>query len=121
MTSKKITGDIGENAVCEFLEKNGYTVLCRNKRYGHLEMDIICENNEFLVFAEVKTRKDNPLFGRPAMAVNYKKKQNLITFAEMYIAQHGTNGKAVRLDVVEVYTDGKNVCKIEHLKNAISK
>lgn len=121
MASKKITGVLGENAACGYLEKNGYTVLCKNKRYGHLEMDIICENSDFLVFAEVKTRKYNPSFGRPAAAVDHKKKQNLIAFAEMYIQEYGTRGKMVRLDVVEVYTDGEKVCRIEHLKNAICK
>lgn len=121
MTSKKITGVLGEDKACEYLTKNGYTVIERNVRCGHLETDIICENDEFFVFAEVKTRKYNPSFGRPASAVNHKKKQNLITFAEMYIAEHGTGGKCVRLDVIEVYTDGKTVYKIEHLKNAITK
>ncbi len=116
-----MTGTLGEDAACEYLIQNGYNVICRNKRYGHLETDVICENDEFLVFAEVKTRKYNPAYGRPSLAVGYKKRQNLITFAEMYINEFGTNGKCIRLDVVEVYTDGKTVCKIEHLKNAITK
>lgn len=120
MTSKK-TGTLGEDKACEYLEKHGYTVLFRNMRYGHLEMDIICENDEFLVFAEVKTRKSNTAYGRPAQAVDYKKRQNLIAFAEMYIAQHTSRGKCVRLDVIEVYTDGKTVLKTEHLKNAITR
>lgn len=121
MTSKKITGVLGEDKACEYLIQNGYTVTCRNARRGHLEVDIICENEEFLVFAEVKTRKNNPSFGRPAAAVNYKKRQNIIAFAEAYISEHGTGGKCIRLDVVEVYTDGKTVYQIEHLKNAITK
>lgn len=121
MINKKISGTYGEDKACGFLQENGYTVLYRNKRYGHLETDIICENDKYLVFAEVKTRKYNPSFGRPAAAVNYKKKQNLIAFAEMYISEHGTGGKMIRLDVIEVYTDGEKVCKIEHLENAISK
>ncbi len=113
-------GTKGESRAAEFLQENGYTILHRNKRYAHWETDIICENEQYLVFAEVKTRKYNSAFGRPAAAVNAKKKQNLISCAEAYIAENGTHGKQVRLDVIEVYESNGNY-RIMHLKNAITK
>ena len=119
MAKNNDLGVLGESVACEYLEKNGYRILFKNKRYGHCETDIICENGEFLVFAEVKTRtKCN--YGRPASAVDNRKKQNLISCAEAYIAEYGTNGKAVRLDVVEVYIT-KSGIRTEHLTGAITK
>lgn len=112
---------MGEDAAAELLQSEGYKILHRNKRYGHLETDIICENDEYLVFAEVKTRKYTPSFGRPALSVGYKKRQNLLSFAELYIAENTTGGKMVRLDVIEVYTNGEKIYKTVHLKNAITK
>lgn len=121
MTDKKRIGDEGEEKAVELLEKDGYRILFRNKRYGHLETDIICENDEYLVFAEVKTRKYNPNFGRPSSAVDAKKRQRLISCAEAYLNEYGSGGKLVRLDVVEIYVENGKINKIEHLKNAISK
>lgn len=120
MVSKTEKGKRGEDIAAKLLEQKGYTIVCRNKRYGYFETDIICENDDHLVFVEVKTRRYNPLYGRPAAAVNFKKKQNLITCAEMYIAEHGTNGKQVRLDVIEVY-ETENGIFTDHLQNAITK
>lgn len=119
MASNGDLGALGESVACEYLEKNGYRIICRNKRYGHFETDIICQNDEFLVFAEVKTRTKCH-YGRPASSVDNRKKQNLISCAESYIAEYGTNGKAVRLDVIEVYIT-KNGIRTEHLTGAITK
>ena len=121
MTNKRKTGKEGEDKAAELLEKSGYRILFRNKRYGHLETDIICEDDEYIVFVEVKTRKENPAFGRPSSAVDAKKRKNLISCAEAYLNEYGTKGKLVRLDVVEVYVKDGKVYKTEHLKNAITK
>ncbi len=121
MTNKSKTGKEGEDKAAELLEKSGYRILFRNKRYGHLETDIICEDDEYIVFVEVKTRKYNPAFGRPSSAVDAKKRQNLINCAEAYLNEYGTKGKLIRLDVVEVYVKDGKVYKTEHLKNAITK
>lgn len=122
MTKKNTSskGTLGEDIAAAFLQENGYAILHRNKRYSHLETDIICQNDEYLVFAEVKMRKQNNSFGRPASAVNYKKQQNLIACAEAYIAENGTDGKRVRLDVIEVYSQN-GTYRVDHLKNAITK
>lgn len=119
MASNGTLGALGESVACEYLEKNGYRIICRNKRYGHFETDIICENDGFLAFVEVKTRT-KCRYGRPASSVDNRKKQNLISCAESYIAEYGTNGKAVRLDVIEVYMT-KNGIRTEHLTGAITK
>ena len=52
-------GRKGEELTCEFLRKKGHTILERNWRSGHLEIDIISFNEEGIHFVEVKTRRKN--------------------------------------------------------------
>ena len=57
-TSRRITGDAGEDAAVGFFKKAGYKVLVRNWRHGHDEIDlvILSPKSGTLVFVEVKTR-----------------------------------------------------------------
>jgi len=119
-----------ESIVCRYLEENGYTVTARNYYPGgglHGEIDIICEDEKYIVFAEVKARSDNEIqrkrYGRPANAVGMKKRQNIISAANDYLRKNPT-GKQPRLDIVEVivYTHdgGMKSFKINHIKNAFA-
>jgi putative endonuclease len=76
MKNKRKFGGIGEDIACAFLEKQGFSVTGRNVHFGHIETDIICENDEYILFVEVKTRTDAEFslrFGRPASAVTKTK------------------------------------------------
>ena len=50
-------GRQGEDMVCGFLQDRGHTILERNFRSGHLEIDIISFDAEGIHFVEVKTRR----------------------------------------------------------------
>ena len=54
-TEKQKIGEIGENNACEFLKKNGYTIITRNysKKWG--EIDIVAKKGKKLHFVEVKS------------------------------------------------------------------
>jgi len=49
-------GKKGEDLAADYLRKKGYRILKRNWRSGRNEVDIIADNNEYIVFVEVKTR-----------------------------------------------------------------
>ena len=49
-------GIIGEETAIDMLRKQGFSILERNWRCGHLEVDIIAKNRQTIVFAEVKAR-----------------------------------------------------------------
>ena len=49
-------GKFGEDKVYFYLLDLGYTVLERNWRIGHRELDFVCLDGEVLVVVEVKTR-----------------------------------------------------------------
>ena len=119
-------GRFGEDAAVEFLKKNGYTVIERNYRASHNELDIIAYNKNYIIFVEVKARtyKDpgSMPYGRPASAVTYGKKQRTLAAARQYLATHNFKGKQPRIDVIEIFlgpsSDGKEVYKINHIVNA---
>ena len=119
-------GRAGEDFACRYLLSKGYTIVHRNYRSGHLETDIICENETHVLFVEVKSRIDNgrpSRYGRPGDACDLKKRQNLRRCAEDYLKKHGTN-KRPRIDVIEVYLRRMSgVCVLSdkglrHIENA---
>ena len=71
-------GVLGERLAADHLEKNGYKILDRNVRMSRNEIDIIAEDDSFIVFVEVKTRsvqhEGSSLYGSPARAVDSKKR-----------------------------------------------
>ena len=52
-------GKLGEDIACRLLEGMGHTILARNWRSGHLEIDIISLDSTGIHFVEVKTRRLN--------------------------------------------------------------
>ena len=66
-------GNKGEDLACEYLIKNGYEILERNKHFSKLcEIDIIAKFKNKIVFIEVKTRKTDA-FGTPMEAITKSK------------------------------------------------
>ncbi len=117
----KNLGDFGEGMAESFLKEKGFTILERNYRKNTGEIDIVAENDGFLVFVEVKTRRDNSC-GLPAEAVDVKKQTHLYKTAERYIQENPTE-KEIRFDVIEVYArivDGNPVVEsINHIENIV--
>ena len=54
---RQTLGRQGENIACSYLEGMGHTILERNWRSGHLEIDIISVDPEGIHFVEVKARQ----------------------------------------------------------------
>lgn len=115
---KKEIGGAGENTAILFLKKNKYKILEANYSTKTGEIDIICENNKYVVFVEVKTRKKNSLVNG-VYAVNYKKQEHIIKTAHIYIETHKIN-KQPRFDIIEVeYDPDKSEYRvINHIKDA---
>lgn len=108
-------GKRGEDLAAEHLKKSGYRILQRNWKFGRNEVDIIAENNKFLVFAEVKTRTDELLVG-VADIVNREKQRSIILCADRYINWYNIT-KESRFDVIIVIFSG-NTHRIDHIEDA---
>ncbi|WHH59432.1 YraN family protein [Petroclostridium sp. X23] len=98
---KKQIGALGEQEAANYLIKNHYTIIDKNFRCRLGEIDIIAREGEYIVFIEVKTRKDCR-FGIPAEAVDYYKRNKIIQIAQYYLMQKRMHGRNIRFDVVEV-------------------
>ena len=80
-------GRQGEDLAAQHLYGLGFTLLHRNWRYAHLEIDIIATKNGMLHFVEVKLRS-SPDFGPPEAHVNRKKFMYLARAAEAFLHQN---------------------------------
>ena len=56
---KQNLGQLGEDLACTYLHGIGHTILNRNWRSGHLEIDIISLDKDGIHFVEVKARRKN--------------------------------------------------------------
>ena len=109
-------GKIGEDLAANFLEKNGYSILERNYRFGHGELDIIAEKNNMLIFIEVKTKKHGD-FGDPINWIKRSKQLQIGRIARGYLYERGITDLDCRFDVILV-TWEHGLWKIDHIENA---
>lgn len=77
-------GRCGEELVCRFLEDKGHTILERNWRSGHLEIDIISWNAEGIHFVEVKARKHS-IQAPPQESVDRQKQRKIVKAAQSFL------------------------------------
>lgn len=97
------------------LEQKNYNILERNWRCGHLEVDIIAENDDYVVFVEVKTRKTSSL-GAPEVFVDRTKQKHLISAAKHY-AKFKNVTKEIRFDIISVINNQLSQ-EIRHIEDA---
>ena len=77
---KRDLGQRGEDIACDYLRRIGHTILERNWRSGHLEIDIISISKNGIHFVEVKTRRRN-VQAPPQENVDQRKQAKIIKAA----------------------------------------
>jgi len=115
MNARAALGKKGEDLALQYLQKKGYTLLERNWRFHHKEVDIIATDGRDLVFVEVKTRSGE-WFGAPEEAVDSKKQRYLMTAAEAYIKIRDIDTN-IRFDVVSIILK-PGYQSIDHIEEA---
>lgn len=116
---KKLLGAFGEDAACRYLRRRGYSILGRNYSCRFGEIDIIARKGKYIVFAEVKLRK-NADHGAAMEFVTPAKQRRILATAQFWLLQNPTKLQP-RFDVVEVYApEGLNTRKpeIHHIEDA---
>jgi len=112
-------GRTGEDAAAAHLEGKGLRVLERNVVLGRLELDLVCEDADTLVFVEVKTRAEGSL-ATPADGLTAQKRSRLIRAAQSYLSSHDLWQRPCRFDLVSVLVRAGRVAAIQHVENAFS-
>lgn len=114
-TEKQLIGKKGEDIAVNFLLENDYEIIARNYRYKRSEIDIICKKNAFLVFIEVKTRKNN-IFGFPEEQISQNQIRNIQNAAIHFQNNTTISYSLVRYDVISILINN-NISNVTHLED----
>ena len=116
-----LLGRYGEALAAEYLRKKGCRILGMNYRTRLGEIDVIAADRRYVVFAEVKLRK-NAAFAEAREFVTFAKRQKLAAAAEEWL-QKNPQKLQPRFDVIEIYApDGVDTKDpdIRHWENAFT-
>ena len=106
--STRLLGRWGEALVAEYLRRRGFRLLAAGWQCRYGEIDLIAEDEQYILFTEVKLRK-SAAFAPARAFVDRRKQARLRTTAELYLAQFPT-GRQPRFDVAEVYAPEGTAC-----------
>lgn len=120
------TGNKGEDAACELLERKGYKILARNYRNKWGEVDIVASTRqrvytsareeEYRVFVEVKTKTEE-MYGEPWEMIDSRKLRRVEQMGHLWCREYGWDSLC-RVDVVGVWLDeAGEVVRVEHWEN----
>ena len=113
MTTRQ-QGQIAETQAEDFLQQQGLKPLARNVRSPRGEIDLIMEDEDTIVFVEVRLRRRND-FGSGADSVTRSKQEKLIATASYFLQQNKRLAKRpARFDVVSI--NGQD--NMDWIKNA---
>ena len=116
----KALGRKGEDAAARYLEQRGYDIVARNWKCVAGEADIVARDEDWLVFIEVKTRRNTDK-GFPSEAVDERKRSCYERIALAWAASHSDTDVPVRFDVVSIVVVGKDKAVIRHHMNAFTR
>ncbi len=119
MMKRRETGILGEKLACDFLGKNGYRIIERNFRCPGGEVDIVAQQQDTLVFVEVRTKRSRR-FGSPEESITPTKMEHMRNAAVFYWQNHSNLPESWRIDVVAIQMDNRgHVSRIELIENAV--
>ena len=100
-SGQETRGGHAERAAARYLRRQGYRIIQRNLRTKLGEIDIVAEQNGWLVVVEVRSRsEDAPL--SPRAGLTRAKQRKLRQLTEQLRVQYHLTHLPVRVDLVEV-------------------
>ena len=111
--NKRAAGADREKLATEYLARRGMKITEKNYRNRNGEIDLIGYHEDYLVFVEVKYRRDTQK-GFAAEAVDMHKQRKICKVADYYRYSHGMGARTqVRYDVVAIQGE-----EIDWIQNA---
>jgi len=121
-------GRFGEQLAAAHLERLGYTILARNVRTRHGEIDLIGHGQHAVVVVEVKTRCVRSRTTRiraeqePLQWLHPRQRARLRRLAVAWLAQTSgerPSGACIRFDAIGVLVDpGGRLLRLDHVEGA---
>ncbi len=119
MERSNLLGAWGEALAADYLRKKHYNIVAHQFRCRFGEIDLVAENRNYLVFVEVKLRK-NANFAAAREYVGRDKQDRIRVTASVYLDKFPTK-RQPRFDIIEIYApegmDTQNPT-IEHMEDA---
>lgn len=106
-------GEFAEQQACDFLISQGLTLVERNFRCLHGELDLIMKDGETLVIVEVRFRK-NAKYGSALESVDFRKQAKISATTEFYLNTLKGEMPRMRFDVIGILGNGE----LEWVQNA---
>jgi putative endonuclease len=110
-------GRIAERLAARSLEGHGWTILDRNFRCGHKEIDLVARRGDTVAFIEVKARASRT-FGHPLDAITAHKRREITTVARAWIARHGSAEYSYRFDAIWIIGKPGARIQLDHVPGA---
>ena len=110
-------GERGEEAAAAYLERIGVTIVERNWRCPHGEIDIVGLDDETVVLCEVKTRRTRAR-GNPEEAITAAKRRRYSRLAEAYLQESGLTEVSLRFDVIGLLVIAEDRALLRHHRGA---
>jgi len=117
--NRKEIGQQAERQACEFLQSQGFLLLAQNYRCYCGEIDLIMQDQNDIVFVEVRSRSRTD-FGNAFDSINKNKRKKLIKTATLFLQKKKWLYKVhSRFDVIAIHpVDGS--MKLEWIRNAFT-
>lgn len=109
-------GKSAEKTAVKHLRKNGYKIIETNYRCKRGEIDVVAKQGKYLVFCEVKARR-NKNYGSALEGVTPSKIRRIRLSAEDYLVRKKLLGVDCRFDVLTIDESDEGV-RIELITNA---
>ncbi len=111
-TTKRKTGDNGEEAVIRLMTKQGFTLLCRNFEVHNVgELDCVFTKNEDVYVVEVRSRQNRGYYPSSAETVDYRKRLKIERTTEYLISHYRLFDRNIVFLVAQVTHDSSGMIK----------
>ena len=121
-----VTGTCAEQLAREYLESHGLVTLTTNYSCRYGELDIVMQDNDTIVFVEVRFRKKRRAdasrssdYGGGILSVNHRKQQKLIRSSMHYLQCHHLLTQKARIDIVALSELSPEPTSFQWVTNAI--
>lgn len=117
-TPRQQAGQQAEQAACQYLESQGLSLVEKNYFCSLSEIDLIMNDNDTIVFVEVRFRH-NTRYGSGAESVDRRKQEKLLATAAHYLQKNPrTAKKACRFDVISLSVINNGEKKLDWIPDA---
>jgi len=107
-------GEEGEASAAEMLKKKGWEIWATQYRTPFGEIDLVCKENEEIIFVEVKIRTSTE-FGYPEEAVTPLKVRHMQKAAQWILQKEKWLDHSWHLDVVAIIKNGTGQQECVHI------